>query len=233
MSYGATTDPWGFAADANIKLQSSSANPSDGGEGQCVDSIGDVAASTMYDTANSTISAVYKTCSDTALVLYHDTTDTSKARDFRLGKVISNNVITSIEVTTSPTERPTITISGEYAHGVTDGAMAKYDPSDVEIVGVRKATPIAFTADSKSKVTGASVTASVSTSKTADSVGNTACMDVYGGRVEATTDIVGCTGAPGGTVAGGWTQNSGPGSNQGNTAYATGSLSAFKNLTAM
>ena len=58
MSYGATTDPWSFA-DTTMHLQSSTADPSDGGEAQCIDSNGDVSASTQYDTANATVSASY------------------------------------------------------------------------------------------------------------------------------------------------------------------------------
>lgn len=228
MGYGATTDFWGFA-DTNVKLESSSSEPSIGGEAQCVDSNGDVNASTTYDTANKTVSSTYRPCSDTALVLY----DTTTAVDLRLGKVVSGNVITSIEVSTTNTDRPTVTISGEFAHGVADTAFSKYDPTDLEIAPLRKAQAIGATADTVTKVTGSSITASVSVSKTADSQGNTACMDVYAGRIEAGNDLVSCTGTPGASADTGWTRSAGTSESQENTAYGTGAYAVFKNLLQM
>jgi len=228
MSYGVATDPWSFA-DTKNQIQSSSEEPSVGGEAQCLDSNGDVSASTVYDTANKTVSATYQRCGTGNIVFY----DTASGSDFRLGKVIGGNVITSIEVGTSNTERPTITISGEFAHGVADTTMEKYDPSDLEISGDRKATAIGATADTNTKVTGSSATASVSVAKVADSQGATACMNVYGGRVEATTDLVGCAGAPGASKDTGWEKSAGTSGNEENTAYETGAITVFKNLTKM
>jgi len=230
MSYGATTDPWSFA-DTTMHLQSYEVNPAPGGEAQAQDSNGDVAASTMYDTANSTVSATYKSCRDAALVLY----DTTAGVDFRLGKVIGGNVITKIDVSTSNTDgRPTIVIGGEHAHGIADSAMPKYDPSDLEIAMTRKATAIGVTVDTVTNLLSSSGSASVSVSKTPDSNGNTACMDVYGGRVEASNELVGVTGAAGAAAADtNWTVSAGPSNAQTNTAYATGSITVFKNLTAM
>ena len=86
MSFSADTDYWGFA-DTNIKLQSSSRNPTRS-EAQCVDSNGDVAASALYDSQTEQ-SCTYRSCSDTALVFY----DTTSAVDFRVGKVIITDSI--------------------------------------------------------------------------------------------------------------------------------------------
>ena len=226
MSFGVDTDPWGFA-DTHRKIQSATPNDSSATEAQCEDSNGDVNESTMHDTQNS-ITATYKSCHDTAFVFY----DTTAGIDFRLGKVINGKVITGIEVTTSNKERPSCTISGESTVSA-DTAVAKYDPSDLEISGERKATKIGATVDTNSKLTGSSASASVSVTKELDSDGNEGCKDVYGGRVEATNDFMGCGGAPGASADTGWTKNAGPSKVQENTSYESGSIVVFKNLTKM
>ena len=226
MSHGVDTDPWGFA-DTHVKIQSATPNDSSATESQCEDSNGDVSESTMHDTQNS-ITATYKSCHDTELVFY----DTTSGIDFRPGKVISGKVITGIEVATSNKERPTITISGESTQSL-DTAVSKYDPSDLEISGERKATKIGATVDTNSKLTGSSGSISVSVTKVQDSNGNEVCKDVYGGRVEATNDFMGCGGAPGASEDTGWTKSAGPSKNQENTSYESGSIVVFKNLSKM
>ena len=225
MSFGSDTDYWGFA-DTRNKLQSSSRNPTKS-EAQCLDSNGDVAAATMYDSFTEQ-SCVYRRCHDSAIVLY----DTTTSIDFRAGTVIGGYVITGIEVSTNNTERPEITISGR-STSTADGSINKYDPTDLEIVGSRKATKIGATVDSVSKLTGSSGSLAVNTAIVLDSLGVASCLDVYGGRVEATNDYVGCTGDPGAAVDTGWTVSSGGGDERENTAYGTGSISVFKNLTQM
>jgi hypothetical protein len=226
MSFGVDTDPWGFA-DTHIKIQSATPHDSSATEAQCEDSNGDVNESTMHDTTNAIV-ATYQSCHDTALVFY----DTTAGVDFRLGKVIGGKVITSIEVATSNKERPTITITGE-STSAADTSVQKYDPSDLEISGERKATKIGATVDTNSKLVGSSATASVTVVKVLDSDGNEACKDVHGGRVEATDDFVGCAGAPGASEDTGWTKSAGSSEAQENTAYATGSIAVFKNLSKM
>jgi len=226
MSFGVDTDIWGFG-DTNVKIQSTTPKDSSASEAQCEDSNGDVSESTMHD-SQSSVSATYQSCSDTAFVFY----DTTTVVDFRLGKVIGGKVITSIETGTDSKSRPTVTISGESCSSA-DSEVAKYDPSDIAVAGTRKATAIGATVDSNSKLTSSSGSASVSTAKVLDSDGNEACKDVYGGRIEASNDFSGCGGAPGASADTGWTKSAGASENQENTGYATGSISVFKNLTKM
>ena len=225
MSFSADTDYWGFA-DTNIKLQSNSSNPTKT-EAQCMDSNGDVAASSLYDSQTER-SCTYKSCSDTALVFY----DTATAVDFRLGKVIGGYVITGIDVSTSNTDRPDITISGRTTSAL-DAAVSKYAVTELEIAGTRKATAIGASVDSNSKLTSSSVSISGNVTTVLDSDGVEACLDVYGGRIEATNDYVGCAGDPVATSDIGWTTLSGGSEDQENTGYATGSITVFKNLTKM
>ena len=58
-------------------------------------------------------------------------------------------------------------------------------------------------------------------------------MAVYGGRVEATNDYVGCSGNPGASADTGWAVSSGGSDERENTGYATGSITVFKNLAKM
>ena len=225
MSFGADTDYWSFA-DTNWELQGSTETPNKS-EAQAVDSNGDATTATMYD-CYVELSATYRRCNDTAFKLY----DTAAGVDFRLGKVISSNVITSIGLTTENTGRPEIVISGRACPSA-DSDVNKYDPSDLEIAGTRKATPIGVTADTGTNITGASATASVDIAVVLDSVGQPACADVYGGRVEASNDLVGATAAPSATADTGWTVGGGPSEDRENTGYATGSITVFKNLTQM
>ena len=224
-AFGADTDYWGFA-DTGNKLQGSTKNPTKE-EAQCEDSNGDIAASTMYDT-KADISCTYKRCKDTAFILY----DTTSSIDFRLGTVIGGYVITSIAVDTNNKERPGIVISGVIC-ATNDSLVQKYDPTDLEIAGTRKATAIGFTVDSSTNLLSSSVTGTVQTAIVLDSQGAQACVDVYGGRIEGTNELVGCTGQPGGAIDTGWTLSGGPSEDEGNTQYVGGSASVFKNLAKM
>ena len=224
MSHGADTDYFGLA-DTNVKLQSSSKTPAYS-EGQAIDSNGDINASTIYDSAMVEYSSTYRMASDTALVLF----DTTTAVDHRLGKVASNIVLTTIDVGTSPDNRPEITMSGQ-ACATADSLVEKYDPSDLEISGARKATPIGMSADTNSKVTGASASASVEIGRILDSLGAIANVDVWGGRIEATNDFVGVGDNPGAAADTGWTLLTPVSIDQANEEYGTGSGTVFKNIT--
>ena len=225
MSYGADTDYFGFA-DTNNKLISSSKVPAKS-EAQAMDSNADVVASTMYDTFNE-ISCEYEHIIDAAIVLY----DTATAVDFRVGKVISSQVIGTITVTSDNTSRKRITIAGRSTSS-SDGNVAKYDPTSLEITGTRAATGVGITEDTVTNVIGSSTTMSSNFAVSLDSTGNEAALDVYGGRIEASNDLVGVTGNAGAAADTGWTINSGPGNDQENTGYETGSVTVFKNLAKM
>ena len=225
MSYAVDSDYWGFR-DTNCEVQSSSRDPQPS-EAQCEDSNGDVAASTMYDTVTAQ-SVVYQRCADGIVKFY----DTTTGIDFRPGKVIGGYVITSIALGTNNKERPTITISGRSCPSA-DSAVNKYNPEDLHIATERKAVGIGVTPDTVSKLLSSSGTVAVQVAVVPDSDGNTACLDVYGGRVDASNELAGCTGDPGATVDTGWTTSGGPSDDQENTGYAGGTIGVFKNLAQM
>jgi hypothetical protein len=180
----------------------------------------------MYDTTQNEVSATYMSNSDTALVFY----DTTNAIDFRLGKVIGGNVITGIEVKTENENWPEITISGEVCPD-TDADVEKYDPSDLEVSGARTATPIGVTADTVSDVNGASASMSVEVGRILDSQGALKKVDVWGGRIEATNDLVSPTAVPGAAADTGWTLKTPMSKEEANEEYVTGSITVIKNVT--
>ena len=223
MSYGADTDLWG-RADTMWELQSSSESPGKS-EAQCVDSNGDIEASTLYDTVTE-ISCSYKMKINGSAIFY----DTATSVDFRLGKVINSYVITGITMGTNNTDFTDLTISGRSCPSA-DSVVSKYQPTDSLVTIARKAQFIGVSDTSGvTRCTGSSYTASVSVATCMDSVGTTAALDVYGGREEATNSLVGCTGDPIVVADTGWTLSSGPSNAKENTAYGTGDVTVFKNI---
>jgi len=234
MGYGAQNDPWGIAADATMgvtwKLQSVS-NDLSPSEAEAQDSNGDVCAATMYDTANQTKSATYVAC-DTGTLILHDTTD--DAPDYRPGTVKSGFVITSIGLETSNSAQVKMTVAGQATSiADSDALIAKYSPADLEIAITRKAIPVGFSVDTGNKLNSSSITLSVDVARELDSQGAECVTDVYGGRIEASGDYVGCSAAAGASGDTGYRVTSGPSISETNTAYETGSIGVKKSLTQM
>jgi len=231
MGYGAQNDPWGIAADSTMgvtwKLQSVS-NDLSPSEAEAQDSNGDVCAATMYDTANQTKSATYVACDTGTLVLY----DTTTSVDYRAGTVISGFAITSIGLETSNSAQVKMTVAGQKTASL-QAAIAKYDPADLEIAITRKAIPVGFSVDTGNKLNSSSITLSVDVARELDSQGAECVTDVYGGRIEASGDYVGCSAAAGASGDTGYRVTSGPSISETNTAYETGSIGVKKSLTQM
>lgn len=227
MSYGIDSDILGFADTTNrISLQSVNNPVKTASEATAQDSNGDVVATTLYDTsAGHQISLNYKAYKDTVILFY----DTTSGTDFRGGKVINGYVITGLAVSTSNTDFTDITFTAQKTAAV-DGDVEKYNWS-FTVTGGKGAQPVGFSSDTVTRVTGSSVNCSVQVARGMDSTGEELDLQVYNGRIEATNDLVGVTGAPGGSADTGFTLVSGPAKVEGNTAYATGSAVVFKNIS--
>lgn len=229
VGFGADTDFAGFsdttnnANHAQYALTSSSTSPS-ATEAQATDSHGDVAASTQHDTITTRVSNYIK-LTDAVMVFY----DAGTSVDFRPGKVRSSFVIQSIAIGTSPDGRPTVSITEESCP--TANALVRKIPADLlEVSGARKATKLGFSTDTVTKLNSMSATLSCDLVRDRDSQGNTAVVDVKGGRVEASHDIVGVTGLASGAADTGWTLQVGIGGTNDNAGYNTRSATVFQNL---
>jgi hypothetical protein len=215
MSHGADTDYWAFA-DTNVKLISSNKT---GGpqEAQGVDSENDVAESTLYDTIYN-----YE-------CRYEAKPGALSFASHKAGKVISSKVVTGGGVQTRPDGWPLITLRGETCPSA-DSVVMKYDMADMAITAARKAIKIGATVDANSKLTGSNVEFSVQVHRLRDSNGISQALDVSKGRVTATNDFVGVSGAPGAAADTGWEVESGPTKSEVNTEYGTGQIVVFKNV---
>ena len=223
--FGAVTDPWSFT-ETGINLLSSGL-AQQGSNAQSVDSRGNVDEETVYDIGGAP-TATYGVCAGITPTLY----DTATSKDFRLGKVISNNVITNIVVTRSNTAQLQITISGENSPLV-DSLVAKFIPvlPSGYLVG-GKGSKDAGIVKSAGKVISSSVTGSVSVSKGMDSQGDQVCKAVYAGRMEANNEMMSCDTYPAAVAdtVNGWALNPSTGTAQVNTGYPTATYDAFQNL---
>jgi hypothetical protein len=223
MSYGADTDYWGFA-DTYTHLQGSTKSPGMT-EANCEDSFGTLDTISAHDTT-SEVSVRYSVCGAGNMKKLYDT---ASGVDFRLGKVIGGYVITGAAWGTDNKARPTLEISGQ-STSVSDTAVkTKFDPA-LTLLKSRKAQAIGVTLDTGTKVVSSSARASVSVAKSLDSNGEEACLDVYGGVLEATNNLVSPASRPGATVVAGWVITAGVSDEQENTGYGSGSVTVKKPL---
>jgi hypothetical protein len=223
--FGASTDPWSFA-DTNIHLTGYSSS-GQGSSAQALDSRGNILDETTYDTG-AEVSATYSVCAGSSAVIY----DTATSVDFRLGKVISGNVITSIEAARSNTNNIEITISGENTSEA-DSDMAKFTPTfPTGYLAGGKGALAAGIVVSAGRVISSSVSASCSVAKSLDSDGAQACKAVYGGRMESNNELMSSDTVPAAVAdtANGWTLNASPSHAESNTAYPTATYGAYANL---
>ncbi len=220
--FGATNDPWSFA-ETGINLVSVGNDARTGSAAQCVDSNGDVVEETVYDTGAS-YEATYEVCPGKTAVFFDTSTD------FRLGKVLSSKVITSIAVNRSNTDRLSITIGGENCP-TADSNMPKFVPvfPSGYLVGGFGALAAGVTV-SAGKVISSSVTNTVQVSKGLDSGGAQVCKNVYAGRAEATNELQSCDTAPAAAADTGWTLAPGAAVGESNTGYPTKTVAVFQNL---
>ena len=227
MSFGADTDIVGLAADTTAGgwkvIGSTKAITKE--EAQAEDSNGDIAESTMYNTLGDR-TVTYLRTGNGAISLQ----DTGLTVDYRLGKVLNGFVIKSLALETSNKERPKLTIGLEPC-SIADSLVRKFPVTALNLAaGTRKAHKLGFTVAANNKLLSSSITAEVQVARELDETGSTAVVDVHAGRVNVTGNFVGVTAAPGATADTGWTLNAGPSEDKSNTAYATGSISVFKNL---
>ena len=225
MSFGVTRD-WFAFADTNFEVQSSSAS-GNASNAQAVDSNGDVACETVFDTGIG-YEVTYSMCSGSAL-----------PAGFKGGNVIAydtntNILITGGSVSTSGTEFPTFTVTGETLYGTASGNLYDFQ-AEVSVSGAKTAQAIGFIADTNTKASSSSVTFSASVAKVQDSQGQTVCMDVYGGRIEASGELISCTAIAGAAAdtANGWALSSPVSTSEENTGYGSGSINVFENLASV
>ena len=225
MSYGANTDKFGIS-DTNWKLLSYSADPISS-NANAQDSNGDNVCETVFDTAYS-YSAEYQFCGA------GDTSGNVTWPTIVLGNDTTNSVlVTGATISTSNTERPRLSMSGEDPFGASTNAYTLTLPT---VPAAKKATAMGFVPDTTSvtRVNSSSWTATAQTSYVQDSDGQRCLADVYQARIEASGDLVSCTSTATAIAdtANGYTLSGPVGKSESNTSYGSSTVNVFKNLLA-
>jgi hypothetical protein len=141
----------------------------------------------------------------------------------------NSSVITGFTIATSNTGKARLTVNGELYYGDSSGP-ATYTPTLPTVSASKKASAMGFTLDTVSRLTASSWAFTTQTSYVQDSNGQRVCLDLYGGRIEASGDLVSCTGVPGAAADSGYTLSGPVASNGTNTGYTTGTVNVFKNV---
>jgi len=225
MSFGVTTDKFGIA-DTNWKPLNLSSEPISS-QANAQDSFGDNVCESVFDTAYS-YSQEYQYCGagDTlgnivfpTLVIGNDTTNAV--------------LVTGVTLATSNTERPRMTLAGEDAFGTSTNQYTLTMPT---VSGSKKAQALGFVADTTTvtRVNSSTWAATAQTSYVQDSDGQRVLADVYGARIEASGELVSCTGiaTAAADTANGYALSGPVAKSQENTGYGSSTVNVFKNLTA-
>jgi hypothetical protein len=224
MSYATLTDYWGFA-DTNRVLQASNKTGVAGGNAQALDSIGDVQCETVYGETYE-YEARYKLING----------DTETLATVPLGKHFEDTgsadprAINAIEVSTSNTDYPEITISGRQV--AYDSAAPTWSPA-ISVQGIKEAQAIGFVAAASTFVNSSSVSLSLQTEAVVlDSEGDFATVGFGGGRKDCTGELTACSVAPSAVAdtANGYALSQPVSVNSENTAYQTATVETFKNI---
>lgn len=217
MAFSNPTDHWGIS-DTNFELESSEWSPNSQ-NAQVQDSNGDNVAETVFDTY-AEVSSVYNIISGTDLVI------DSKVK---VGTINNGNVVTGVELSTSNTAFPQLTVTGQPHCGDTS-AQYVYANS-VTVSGVKTAQGLgAVSTDSVTRLSSASLSVSSEIARVNGDSGACVATDVYGARAEVSAEGVSATGDPAMTADTGWTAMP-SGQSDEVTGYGSGSRSVFKNLT--
>jgi len=228
--FGALTDHWGLASGAlsgKAVLVASSAVPVARSVVRAQDANGDpVAEELTGQTAAGTLMEVSCT--------YSLTDATVNLNTLKLGEIAANKIANSLNVVTSNSEVPQITVSGQ------TGTIAVEAPSDkantfsiadsITLTNARRAQLLDFTVDSNCRLTGSTYTAAIEIGETTNGVGVIVAHGVSGGVVTQSCELVAVEDAAGWTPGVSWKETQVPGADEGAAAWHTASGAAEKIL---
>jgi len=134
---------------------------------------------------------------------------------------------TSIEVSTSNSEWPTITVTGY------DGVAGEdsWTLPNITISGKKQAQVLDFTVGENCRLTSSSLTASGEIHHALDDAGTVGATAITGANCEISAEMVEITGVCAWTPGETWIETQAPGSSNGNIAWGTASATASKMLT--
>jgi len=221
MGFQGQTDYFGYATDdTDLEVVSSKRTPRGLSTADAENEKGDIEARSYYGSTDIYDIEVEYALKGGSIVL----------NTLKLGKLDTTMIVTGIDGTTSNKDWPTITAKGvETSLTITD--VQTYTLPAVTITGKKLAQAIGVTIDAGCKLTGSNFSASVSLAECAPA-GTTLALDVSGGEISGTNELVSVTDVCAVTVVAGWTITQEPGADESGTAYGTGSASVNKVISA-
>lgn len=227
MSFGVVTDYFAIG-DSKWRPQTGSKDPTAAGEAQALDSWGNIAASTVYGRAKSWTQSfkVVKGDSGTTIVL---------SNKVKLGMIKSpagdsslKCIITKVDVATTNTAFPLVTVSAEQFFGDTSGQKAYTIPGTTTLKAVKQAQDMGVAVATGHRLNSCNLSATLQTVHEMDSLGAFVQSAGYQGRAEATAEAVHATLAPVITADSGWTTARDQSESTDNKDYGKGSLTVFR-----
>jgi hypothetical protein len=223
-NFGALTDHFGLAS-TDLVLVDSSETIIEQSRADALDEVGDIAATTFY--GNTTQDMREVSCT------YALKSGSLNINTIKLGALASAPTVLreSVEVSTSNSEFPQITVSGRkniVAITAPTGKLNTFTIPSLTITGRKVAQPAFFTTGSGCRLTGSSVEASVEVAQQDNGLGEPIAHGVSGGQGTFSGEFVRVTTAPAWTVVTtnntsfGLTQTQAPGIEQGQAEYHTG-----------
>jgi hypothetical protein len=220
MAFGVSTDPFGITyAGADWKQVSYSEEPvasnanvqDENGDNVCETVFGEAKNYTAeYQYAGTGANVVFPT-----LVLGTDT--------------VNDILVTGATVATSNTERPKLTVTGETAFGE---SASDYTVAFPTVVNAKKAAAMGFEVTTGTRLNSSTWAITAQTAYVLDEDGERVLADVYGARIEASGDLVSCTGVAAATAASGYTLSQAVSAAEENQGYGSGTINVFKNQVA-
>jgi hypothetical protein len=227
-NFGALTDHFGLAS-ADLILVGSTKTPVELSRADAQDSNGDIIASTYY--GNTTQEMAEVSCT------YALKSGTLNVNTIKIGQTAALPTVIreSVEVATSNTEWPQITVTGRintFTVCSVTGKLNTFSMPSLVLVGCRRAQLLAFTVGEGCRLTGSSISANVEIAQQDNGVGEPVAHGLSGGTGSITAEFVRVTAAPSWTInttgntGFGITETQPPGLEEGQAAYHTSSATA-------
>ena len=229
MSFGVVTDYFGFG-DTKWRPQTGSKDPTAAGEAQCPDSFGDVTASTVYGRAKAWTQSFKVVKGDSGSTVLLSTKVKLGMIKAPVGDSGLKCIITKVDIATTNTAFPLITVSAEQFFGDTAGQKAYTIPGTTALAAVKQAQAMGVEVASGHRLNSCNLSATLQTVHEMDSLGAFVQSAGYQGRAEVTAEAVHATSSPVITADSGWTTTRDIAESTDNKDYGKGSLTVFKNI---
>ncbi len=218
VNFGAQTDHWGLALGTVIE---SSKTPVSQSRADALDENGDIADSAWH---GNTEGDLYE-----ASVTYQIDTTELDLSELNLGNIEAGKAATGVEVTTSNSEWPKVTITGTLGTEPLEQAKT-YALPEVTVLPLKKAQAMGVTVTT-GKLASCTLSASCDLATAHDGAGEPVAHGVSGAICSASAEAVATsTAAPVLAAAATWTISTGSGTNEPQADWHTASIAVEKKL---